>query len=382
MADTAAHLVDAVLPAVPIRQWVLTVPFPLRYRLAYDRKLMTPVLAAFLRAVFASQRRRARDRRGVQRAKTGAVTFVQRFGGALNLNVHFHSLVIDGVYEVLSDSAGVRFVNLPAPDLPEVARVLADAVERIRAALGRCAFEDDQDELARDNPVLAALYAAAVEGRNATGTEAGRRTARVGREGLAVDPALAGSSLCAVLGGFSLHAGVFVRASDRLGLERICRYMGRPALASERLDQLPDGRLLYRLRHRWRDGSSAIVLEPRELLARLAAQVPPPGAHQVRYHGVLAPACAWRRYVVPASSQTGNGADWQRGCSNVPRWKRMAWSDLLRRVFAVDALVCNRCGGRMRVMAAMRSPQAVSRFLDSVGAGRSPPARQTDPRAK
>lgn len=116
---------------------------------------------------------------------------LQRFGGALNLNAHFHSLVIDGVYEVLSDSAGVRFADLPAPDLPEVARVLADAVERIRAALGRCAFDDDLDELARDNPALAALYAAAVEGRNATGAEAGRRTARVGREGLAVDPEVA-----------------------------------------------------------------------------------------------------------------------------------------------------------------------------------------------
>jgi hypothetical protein len=162
--------------------------------------------------------------------------------------------------------------------------------------------------------------------------------------------------------------------------EALCRYMGRPALASERLEELADGRLLYRLRHRWRDGSSAIVLEPRELLARLAAQVPPPGAHQVRYHGVLAPACAWRRYVVPASSQIRNGPDSPRGGSSVPRWKRMAWSDLLRRVFAVDALVCNRCGGRMRVMAAIRSPQAVSRFLEYVGAGRSPLARQADAR--
>ena len=53
MADTAAHLVDHVLPAVPMRQWVLSLPFPLRYRLAYDRTLATPLLAAFLRAVFA-----------------------------------------------------------------------------------------------------------------------------------------------------------------------------------------------------------------------------------------------------------------------------------------------------------------------------------------
>jgi hypothetical protein len=78
-----------------------------------------PVLAAFVRAVFASLRRRARDRLGVQRAKPGAVTFVQRFGGALNLNVHFHSLVFDGVYEVLPGLRGVRFARLPAPDTEE-----------------------------------------------------------------------------------------------------------------------------------------------------------------------------------------------------------------------------------------------------------------------
>ena len=86
MAETAANLVDGVLPEVPMRQWVLSLPFPLRYRLAYDRTLATPLLAAFLRAVFASLRRRARECYGANKAKCGAVTFLQRFGGALNLS--------------------------------------------------------------------------------------------------------------------------------------------------------------------------------------------------------------------------------------------------------------------------------------------------------
>jgi len=72
MAETAAHLVDRVLPAVATRQWVLSLPFPLRYRLAYDRTLVTPLLAAFLRAVFASLRRRARESYGVRNTKCGA----------------------------------------------------------------------------------------------------------------------------------------------------------------------------------------------------------------------------------------------------------------------------------------------------------------------
>lgn len=89
---------DRVLPEVPIRQWGLSLPFALRYRLAYDATLASAVLAILVRTVFASLRRRARKHWGVPRGQCGAVTFVQRFGDALNLNVHFHSLVLDGVY--------------------------------------------------------------------------------------------------------------------------------------------------------------------------------------------------------------------------------------------------------------------------------------------
>ena len=99
MAGTAAHLVDRVLPAAPVRQYVLSLPFNLRYRLAYDADLTGAVLRIFVRRVFASLRRRACRRWPTVNQLCGAVTFVQRFGGALNLNVHFHTLVLDGIYE-------------------------------------------------------------------------------------------------------------------------------------------------------------------------------------------------------------------------------------------------------------------------------------------
>ena len=86
MADTAAHLVDRVLPEVPVRQWVLSLPFALRYRLAYDAPLVRDVLAIFVQSVFTSLRRRARKQWATLRGHGGAVTFVQRFGDALNLN--------------------------------------------------------------------------------------------------------------------------------------------------------------------------------------------------------------------------------------------------------------------------------------------------------
>jgi hypothetical protein len=98
MADFATHLVDRVLPEAPIRQWVLTLPYALRYRCAYDARLTSEVLRAFLRALFAELRRRARQRWKMRAPQCGAVTFIQRFGSALNLNLHFHTLALDGVY--------------------------------------------------------------------------------------------------------------------------------------------------------------------------------------------------------------------------------------------------------------------------------------------
>ena len=98
MADTAAHLVDRVFPEVSVRQWVLSVPFALRYRLAYDASLVTDVLRIWVRAVFASIRRRAGIPASNRRARCGAVTFIQRFSDALNLDPHFHTLALDGIY--------------------------------------------------------------------------------------------------------------------------------------------------------------------------------------------------------------------------------------------------------------------------------------------
>ena len=90
MADTAAHLVDRVIPRVPVRQWVLSLPFALRYKLAYDSKLRTKVLAIFVRVVTGHYRREAK-RRGLVDSRCGGVTSIQRAASGLRLNLHFHT---------------------------------------------------------------------------------------------------------------------------------------------------------------------------------------------------------------------------------------------------------------------------------------------------
>jgi hypothetical protein len=88
MAESAALLVDEVLPEEPIRQWVLSFPFQLRFLFASRPQLMGRVLGIVYRALSAQLIQKAGFTR--KSAQTGAVTLIQRFGSALNLNVHFH----------------------------------------------------------------------------------------------------------------------------------------------------------------------------------------------------------------------------------------------------------------------------------------------------
>jgi hypothetical protein len=260
MSNTAANLVDSVLPEVPIRQWVLTLPYPLRYRCAYDARLTTAVLRAFIRSLFAELRRRARRHWALRPEQCGAVTFIQRFGSALNLNVHFHTLALDGCY-VIAQGKAPRFLPLPPPMPDEIARVLAGTARRI-AGLLEANAEGDPEALARDEPLLSLLTDASLRTRIATGPHRGEPWRRLGDR---IEPHAdapphhsdpEASARVPQHGGMSLDADVAVPAGDRRRLERLCRYVARPPLANERLEARTDGTLSLRLKTRWRDGTS------------------------------------------------------------------------------------------------------------------------------
>jgi hypothetical protein len=188
---------------------------------------------------------------------------------------------------------------------------------------------------------------------------------------------------CVAIDGVSLHAGVAVPARDRSRLERLCRYVARPPLATERLSRLDDGRLLYELRHRWRDGTTHVAFEPLELLERLAALVPYPRFNMVRYHGVLAPAARYRSQVVPSAPASDPVAeepadDAAASAGSVPtavvRSRNYSWAELMHRVFEIDVLECPECRGRMRILAAIHPPHATRAILECLGlSSRAPP---------
>jgi len=206
MADTAAHLVDRVLPHAPIRQWVLSLPIQIRPMLAYDAALSRAVLHVFLRTVFAWHRRRAKQL-GIKNAQCGAVTAIQRFGSALNLNLHYHVLVLDGVFHQASGAASPTFRAIKAPTTEDITELTRKIQKRIVRLFERRGLFDDDREASSDEQSLVGSYAASSRGRIGFGENSGKLHQRL----LSDAPVQAGKAeRAANISGFDLHANLRV----------------------------------------------------------------------------------------------------------------------------------------------------------------------------
>ncbi len=257
MNDLAAHWLDEVFPHVPVRQWVLTLPWDKRLLLSRRPDLARGVLRVALRVLFRGYRDRARAL-GVPDGRTGSITVLQRFGSSLNLNLHFHVLVLDGVYTL--DSGEPRFVPLDPPTTEHI----EDLVERIAdAGLTWLAEQGIDDDELPDDPDDAHLLvqAASLAGRAALGRRRVRRVQTFRGREVRLPPRRAACE------GFSLHGGTAVGFRDREGLERLCRYVARPPLASDRLDLLPDGRVRLTLKTPWHDGTTSLLFTRADFVA-------------------------------------------------------------------------------------------------------------------
>ncbi len=314
MANVAAHLVDRVLPDVPVRQYVLTLPYELRKLVAFKADVLTAMARIFVESVFATYRSRAK-RDGIEDPQGGAVNFVQRFG-SLNLHVHFHLLVLDGAFA--RDALGrLVFHPAPPPRPADLDAIIARTAHRAIAWLRTHGHLDDSPLEARSNEtaVQTALDACAAiaMGRGTVATLA-RDAARQDDAHADADSRPDKPAFGVEHDGFNLHAGVRIEAGDDLGRERLCRYGARPPLSLERLRRLPGGRVSYRLKYvdRGRRGKHR-VMTGLEFMARLAAMIAPPRYPLTRFAGVLAPRSKWRREVVPQPREKRAGCEVTRG---------------------------------------------------------------------
>jgi hypothetical protein len=337
MDETAAHLVDHVFPQVPVRQWVLSMPKRLRYFLHQDARLVNAVLRIFLAEVEAALRSCSLDAPG--EARFGAVSFVHRFGSALNAHLHFHCCVVDEVFSTAEEA--IRFHPAFLTDA---------AIARVQQRTRR--------------RVLKLFQRRAVLSEDATQLMLGWDHS----------------------GGFSLNAEVWVPSWDRAGLERLIRYCARPVFASERLDWIePDQRLIYHLPKPRPDGQTVLYLTPLEFMDRLAALVPPPRKHRHRYHGVLAPNAPLRPAVTayaglplevplpskPLQEDTRTPEEVAESQRHSPA--RYLWAALIARIYQVLPLLCPECGSEMRLIAFITEPAPVQRILLHIGEPAAPP---------
>jgi len=282
---------------------------------------------------------------------------------------------LDGAYSFAPGRKPVFHPTL-APTDEDVACVVAAVFRPVERVLADRAPDAAQRRFIESAPVLAAVAESPVRGVVATGPRRGCRIIRIRGAPADVDAFLTGK-LCAQVEGYNLQAATRVRANDRNGLERMARYLARSPIATERLSQLDDVRLELRLKRAWRDGTTAYVFTPHELIERLVAIVPRPRAHLTRYFVVLAPAFAARSGIVPTDAAASLPAPREPPPAETGgrrRPGRVHWASLIWRVFLKDVLECGRCGGRMEIIAAITSTEAVTRILENLGLPSVPPA--------
>lgn len=367
MAESAALLVDEVLPEQPMRQWVLSFPFQLRFLFASRPAIMGQVLGIVYRVIAMHLVKKA----GLthQTARTGAVTLIQRFGSALNLNIHFHMLFLDGVYIDRPDgSARFRWVKAPSnQELTQLAHTIAHRVGRFlerQGLLERGAENSDLSADAVDEDPMAQLLGHSITYRIAIGPQAGRKVFTLQTlSACALEDEF--GDMVGKAAGFSLHAGVAARADERKKLERLCRYISRPAVSENRLSLTPNGNIRYQLKTPYRDGATHVIFEPLDFIARLAALVPRPRVNLTRFHGVFAPNSQHRALVTPAKRGKGKkpkGSDDRQ--TPAERRASMTWAQRLKRVFNIDIETCRECGGTVKVIACIEDPVVVKKILD------------------
>ncbi len=298
MCATAARLIDDVLPEVALRQWVLTFPFAWRARLAHDGGLLSTLTRLFVDTVSALYTSRSGDD-----AKTGAITVVQRASSDMRLNPHLHVVFLDGAYRERDGELVWRaLLRLTTEDVASVLGATLRRIERHLRRHGALPANDglvdaDQDDGADQE---ASLALSAVSGRSPPAGPSWQR----GLPQLVRKPLAHEKHLCASMDGFTLHAATRAGAQDTQGREALSRYVLRPAIAQERVEQRPDGPVRITLKRAFGDGTVAVDMDPLSLVARLVAAVPPPRFHTfhtVKYAGVLASAhkwCSGRRKLV------------------------------------------------------------------------------------
>lgn len=375
MNETAVFLVDHVLPQLPIRQWVLSFPFAIRYILAKNPKHVSRVLRITLRVIEGFYKKRGKLKNSGP-VSVGSVTAIQRFGGSVNLNVHFHALVPDGVfYSKVADRKS--FARTAAPEDCDIEKMVAQLAKRILSYFRRQGLIQNDYLNEEQAEFIDELSSASVSSKIAFGERSGQRVRKYGQlDDQPYSPKLTGP-LCASFEGFSLHAATCCEIWQKGKLENLAKYINRPPIANDRLTLTQSGQVLYKMKSPYQDGTTHLIFEPLEFIEKLCALVPPPRMHMIRYHGVFAPNSKVRSQIVKRNKVPKKPKDGENINDPilVPEKlkSRISWAKLMSRVFQIDVTKCKHCGGKVKVLAATMEKQAIVKILKHLGLPSEPP---------
>ena len=289
---------------------------------------------------------------------------------------------LNGVY----DAKGYFWPVKPPTreDLDVIAHTIAKRVSRFLENAGylvRDAESEYLDLMQDEEDAMGAIVGASITYRLAFGPNAGRKALSLQTVPVRTEQRK-GDELVSQQAGFSLHAGIACKSHQRKKLERLCRYITRPAIAERRLSLANNGNVVIALKTPYDDGTSHVVLSPMEFMGRLAALVPRPRVNLTRFHGVFSPNSKLREYVVPQKPV-------EEQENPKPKAYSMTWAQRLKRVFAIEVEECEKCGGPVRIIASIEDPDVIQKILKHMSLdqpehpkSRSPPLDLTDQQTK
>lgn len=364
MNDEAAHIVDKVFADITIRQWVISFPYELRFQMAHNSKLTSKVLAIFTKTITKYQKKKAK-KQGIANAKVGGVTFIQRFGSALNLNVHFHTLFADGVFYKQTDNT-YYFLRLAQPTKSELETLVRKIQSKVQKLIDQQDLLDHKQE-SFDEDSLGKLSELSIRHKSGFGDRKDQGLRRYGTRKIEVDSENKDTRSASYLG-FSLNASVWISGKQKSKLEKLIRYVARGPIATERLSECYPNKLIYKMKTHWHDGTTHVSFSYLDFIARLVALIPPPRMNLIRYHGVYAPNSKDRSLIVPKRISKPTSAGSTIGSENESKVRRtrLSWSEMLKRVFKIDVTVCNKCGGRVEQIAVIKDRVVAKAIIESL----------------
>jgi len=383
-ALTTEFLMEDLLPSVPIRQYVLSFPFELRFLLAARPALLSSILAIVNRAIWALLKNKARSsHENLQGCELhgGSVTFIQRWGSSLNLNCHLHILVPEGVWSCSAEQANpqAKFHPIEQPNNEEISTLCQQIAIRCMGHLRRKGYLDEDQinfENCEEFTQLTSIQAASIKSLIALGERVGQSVRKLGTVSHTdLNMGIKGPR-CAALHGFSLHANTFCQAIERHKLRKLISYVSRPPLAHARIKQRENGDIVYKLKNPFHDGTTHVIFTPLEFIEKLAALIPKPRGHLTRYAGVFSRHSNLRPLVVPHELRArqvlvlpleeGKEEENEKPKPNNPA--RISWAKLLKKVFDIDLSTCELCkGDNIKVIAAIMNKTAIDKILAHLG---------------